>query len=67
VSQYAVKLSVLYREYQEHLRDHPQELSEMRVKLRSLDGEVLRLKGFEAEVGQLQTLVIRESTTFIVD
>jgi hypothetical protein len=29
-----MKLSLLYREYQEHLKDHPQEMSEMRAKLK---------------------------------
>jgi hypothetical protein len=46
MSQSAVKLSVLYREYQEYLKEHPQELSEMRMKLQSLEREVTSVERF---------------------
>jgi hypothetical protein len=49
LSQYAMKLSLLYREYQEHLKNRPQEMSEMRAKLKNLEDEVLRLRSVEAQ------------------
>lgn len=52
-----MKLAALYREHQDHLKSYPQELLEMRLKLRSLDYEASRLKGLELEVGRLQALL----------
>lgn len=52
-----MKLAALYWQHQEHLKDYPQEVFEMRSRLRSLDFEVSPLKSLEPEVHSLHSLL----------
>lgn len=58
VSQHAVKLAALYQEYQDHHSGYPQELTQMRARLRSLDFKVARLRPYDAKVGRLRGLLV---------